>query len=251
MGGQQHKILLKRKCGNNQKPLKLQCDHSSANLPKDPEVLKRVKIVVAGCLSHLRRPFKRYQEQDPESCEFIVSLMDHVFHNEKLVKDAGKNEVNTLIIRQRWSTRFLEYVHITILEKTKLKTWSDQSPLGKAARSFTKNFKKLGPIMMDPFLELSNNICERLLRPEKLAQGSSYFRDTIEGRARFDILRSLHQTCVCAKIPFSVYLLYLLKTDPKLIQLRPSEFTPLAVKTYLSNNPIEEKNLLSALLMNF
>ena len=242
------KILLNRK---GQKPLTLQCDHSSANLPQDKEVLKRVKITVAGCLAHLRRPFKRHRDQDPETCEKFVGLMDHVFHNENLVKRAGKNEVNTLAMRQRWSVRFLEYLHMEILDKTTLKTWSDQTPLGKAARSFTKNFKKLGPIMVDPYLELSNNISERLLRPEKLMQGSSYFRDTIEGRARFDILRSLHQTCVCAQIPFGVYLLFILKTDPKLVQLNSAEYTPLAVKNYLKKNPIEEKNLLSALLSNF
>ena len=104
---------------------------------------------------------------------------------------------------------------------------------------------------MDPYLEFTNNISERLLRPEKLAQGSSYFRDTIEGRARLDVLRSLHQTCVCAQIPFGVYLLFLLKTDPKLVQMQPSKYTPLAVKEFLKKDPIEEKNLLSALLSNF
>ena len=242
------KMLLARKKG---KPLTLQSDHSSANLPQDQELLKHVQITWAGCLAHLRRPFKRHYDQDPESCENIIGMMDHVFHNEKLVKAAGKNETNTLAMRQRWSIRFLEYIHMELLSKIELKTWSDQTPLGKAARSYIKHFKKLGPILMDPYLEFTNNISERLLRPEKLAQGSSYFRDTIEGRARFDVLRSLHQTCVCAQIPFGVYLLFLLKTDPKLIQMKPFEYTPLAVKMHLKNNPVEEKNLLSALLSNF
>ena len=242
------KMLLARKKG---KPLTLQCDHSSANLPQDKAVLKHVQITWAGCLAHLRRPFKRHFDQDPESCELIIGMMDHVFHNENQVKAAGKNETNTLAMRQRWTVRFLEFIHMELLSKIELKTWSDQTPLGKAARSYIKHFKKLGPILMDPYLEFTNNISERLLRPEKLAQGSSYFRDTIEGRARFDVLRSLHQTCVCAQIPFGVYLLFLLKTDPKLIQMKPSEYTPLAVKMYLKKDPIEEKNLLSALLSNF
>ena len=242
------KMLLARKKG---KPLTLQSDHSSANLPQDHELLKHVQITWAGCLAHLRRPFKRHYDQDPASCENIIGMMDHVFHNENLVKAAGKNEVNTLAMRQRWSVRFLEYIHMELLSKIELKTWSDQTPLGKAARSYIKHFKKLGPILMDPYLEFTNNISERLLRPEKLAQGSSYFRDTIEGRARFDVLRSLHQTCVCAQIPFGVYLLFLLKTDPKLVQMQPSKYTPLAVKEFLKKDPIEEKDLLSALLSNF
>ena len=242
------KILLKRK---GKKTLTLQGDHSPANMPQDKEVLKRVNIILAGCLAHLRRPFKRYFDQDPERCDVILGIMNHVFHNEKLLKRAGKNEVNTLAVRQRWTACFLENLHFAILTNSELKTWSDQTPLGKAARSFMKNFKKLGPILNDPYLEFSNNISERLLRAEKLAQGSSYFRDTIEGRARFDILRSLHQTCVCAKISFGVYLLFLLKTDSKLVQLKPADYTPLAVKEFLKRNPSEEKTLLSALLSNF
>ena len=248
VGNVLEKMLLSRK---KDKPLTLQCDHSSANLPQDKAVLKHVKITWAGCLAHLRRPFKRHFDQDPETCELIIGMMDHVFHNEKLVKAAGKNETNTLAMRQRWTIRFLEFIHMELLAKIELKTWSDQSPLGKAARSYIKHFKKLGPILMDPYLEFTNNISERLLRPEKLAQGSSYFRDTIEGRARLDVLRSLHQTCVCAQIPFGVYLLFLLKTDPKLVQMQPSKYTPLAVKEFLKKDPIEEKNLLSALLSNF
>lgn len=242
------KILLKRK---GKRSLTLQCDHSPANMPQDKEVLKRVPIIWAGCLAHLRRPFKKHFDQDPERCEDILGLMNHVFHNEKILKSAGKNEVNTLALRQRWTACLLENLHFSILMKSELKTWSDQTPLGKAARSFMKNFKKLGPILNDPYLEFSNNISERLLRAEKLAQGSSYFRDTIEGRARFDVLRSLHQTCVCAKISFGVYLLFLLKTDPKLVKMNPADYTPLAVKEFLKKNPNEEKTLLSALLSNF
>ena len=45
-----------------------------------------------------------------------------VFHNENLVKAAGKNEANTLAMRQRWSIRFLEYIHMELLSKIELKT---------------------------------------------------------------------------------------------------------------------------------
>ena len=88
-----------------------------------------------------------------------------------------------------------------------------------------------------PELEPTNNISERLLRPEKLAQGSSYFRDSLEGRARFDILRSLHQTCVAAGVPLAHYLLHILLAPELDIQRNPENFTPHAVKKSLAARP--------------
>ena len=108
--------------------------------------------------------------------------------------------------------------------------WSDQTPLGKAARHFIKHFSKLTVYLLHPLLDPTNNGSERLLRAEKLMQGSSYFRDTAEGRARFDILRTMHQTCVCAGVSFGLYLLYILMQSDLDIQRNPENFTPLAVK---------------------
>ena len=66
-------------------------------------------------------------------------MMHHVFHNENLIKAAGKNEANTLAMQQRWSIRFLEHIHMELLSKIELKTWSDQTALRKAARSYIKH----------------------------------------------------------------------------------------------------------------
>jgi hypothetical protein len=229
------KILQQRSIKN--KELYLQCDHSSANLPSDPNILKRISLTVAGCLAHARRPFKKHFNQDPERCQEFLSVMFQVTHFESRLKKQGKNRTNTLSVRRSWSAHILEMLQFGMQLAIQDPNWSDQTPLGKAARHFIKHFKKLTVYLNHPELEATNNGSERLLRPEKLSQGSSYFRDSLEGRARFDILRSLHQTCVSAGIPLSSYLLHLLLTPGLVIQQNPENFTPRAVKKLLAEKP--------------
>jgi hypothetical protein len=49
-------------------------DLSTTNRVNDPEILKHIKIVHAGCTSHARRPFKRYLEIDYENS---LDALDH------------------------------------------------------------------------------------------------------------------------------------------------------------------------------
>jgi hypothetical protein len=95
-----------------------------------------------------------------------------------------------------------------------------------------KHFKKLTLYLAHPELDSTNNSCERALRPEKLAHGSSYFRDTLKGLARFEIYQTFYQTCnaiVAISLSFSHYLLNIF-LQPKLdIERHPQNFTPQAV----------------------
>jgi Transposase IS66 family len=219
------------------KNLVLQCDHSSANLPSNPDVLKRINLTVAGCFAHARRLFKKHESQDPLVGEDILPMMFMVMQFETRLKEAGKNEKNTISVRQSWSAQYLETIYFALKLALQKPNWSDQTPLGKAARHFIKHFKKLTVYLAHPQLEATNNSSERALRPEKLSQGSSYFRDTMEGRARFDILRTIYQTCTCAGIPFAHYLLYVLMTPNTEMETQPQDFTPLAVKKLLESKP--------------
>jgi hypothetical protein len=229
------------------KNLVLQCDHSSANLPTNSDILKRINLTVAGCLAHARRLFKKNESQDPSVGKDILPMMFMVMNLESKIKESGKNKLNTLSIRQSWSARYLETIYFALKLALQNPNWSDQTPLGKAARHFIKHFKKLTVYLAHPELEATNNSSERALRPEKLSQGSSYFRDTMEGRARFDILRTIYQTCTCTNIPFAHFLLYILMTPNTETEKNPEKFTPLAVKKILESNP-ELKSKLDTIL---
>ena len=94
-------------------------------------------------------------------------------------------------------------------------------------------------------------VVQRALRPEKLAQGFSYFRDSLEGRVRVDILRAIYKTCASTNLPFCEYLLHIL-LQPKLeITKNPDKFTSHAVKKELETQPHLKTKLENILLKGY
>lgn len=67
-----------------------------------------------------------------------------------------------------------------------------------------------------------------MLRTEKLIEGSSLFRHTIEGRFVLDVLRTILQTAVAAGAPVHEYLVSVLRQDPDEVAKNPNLFTPRA-----------------------
>jgi hypothetical protein len=61
---------------------------------------------------------------------------------------------------------------------------------------------------------------------EKLIKANALFRQTLDGRAALDIIRSILQTSVAAKVNCQDYLVWLLRQDEQEVASNPSEFTP-------------------------
>ncbi|MGH8676387.1 MAG: hypothetical protein ACREVG_19025 [Burkholderiales bacterium] len=67
-----------------------------------------------------------------------------------------------------------------------------------------------------------------MLRTEKLIEGSSMFRKSLEGRFVLDVVRTILQTAVAAGVPVHEYLTSVLREDDDEIATNPSRFTPRA-----------------------
>jgi hypothetical protein len=65
-----------------------------------------------------------------------------------------------------------------------------------------------------------------MLRTEKLIESSSMFRLSLEGRFVLDIIRTILQTAVAARIPVHDYLVDVLRADADEIENHPERFTP-------------------------
>ena len=69
---------------------------------------------------------------------------------------------------------------------------------------------------------------ERMLRTEKLIEGSSMFRRSLEGRFVLDVVRTVLQTAVAADVPVHAYLESVLRADAGDVAKYPERFTPRA-----------------------
>jgi hypothetical protein len=218
-------MLLRRRKASARE-LKVQSDLSTTNLVTDPELTSRFKLELVGCMSHARRPFALYEDQDPVYAPYMLTLFQGIALHEDLLDRHGRNRQNVLAVRGMDSRKLWE--EIKELAQKMVKKWSKETPLGAGARYILKYFKKLTAYLRDPRLAATNNLQERLLRTEKLIEKSSMFRRTIEGRVVLDILRTILQTAVAAGAPAHEYLVEVMKTDPDEIAKHPERYTPRA-----------------------
>jgi hypothetical protein len=114
------------------------------------------------------------------------------------------------------------------LAKRMADKWSKATRLGTGARYIIKHFEALTAYLDDPRLEPTNNLRERMLRVEKLIEGSSMFRRSLEGRFVLDIVRTVLQTAVAAGVPVHEYLVSVLRTNDHDLEAHPDRFTPRA-----------------------
>ena len=204
----------------------LQGDLSTTNLVTSPDLLARLDVNLAGCSAHARRPFANYEHEDPVRCAYMLHLFRGLAMYEQLLDEYGRNRQNVLAVR-RSECREL-WNDILEFAKEMAAHWSKASKLGAGSRYIIKHFKELTAYLDDPRLEPSNNLRERMLRMEKLIEGSSMFRKSLEGRFVLDVVRTILQTAVAAGVPVHEYLVSVLRTSEGEVAAHPERFTPRA-----------------------
>ncbi len=204
----------------------VQSDLSTTSLVKDPDLLQLFNFSLIGCSAQARRPFAVYENEDRLYCPYMLHLFAGLAMHEQLLDEQGRNRDNVLAVRQADSRRL--WVAIKELAEKMTKKWSKGTKLGTAARYILNHYDKLTAYLDDPRLEASNNMRERMLRTEKLIESSSMFRITLEGRFVLDIVRTILQTAVAARVPVHEYLTSILRSDAAEVEEHPERFTPLA-----------------------
>jgi hypothetical protein len=208
------------------KDVLVQGDLSSSNFVFSPALLERLNIKKIGCYAHARRPFALHEDEDPDACHLMLHLFIGLSIHEQQLDAIGRNRDNVLAVRQNDSREIWDDIR-SLAEKFAT-TWSNSTKLGSGARYITNHFAELTAYLDDPRLEPTNNLRERMLRTEKLIEGSSMFRQSLEGRFVLDIVRTILQTAVAADVPVSDYLVSVLRANPSEVARHPERFTPRA-----------------------
>jgi hypothetical protein len=215
--------------------LVLQGDLSTSNLVTSEDLLARLNIRFIGCSAHARRPFALYEDQDPVRCGAMLHLFVGLAIHEQQLDEFGRNRQNVLAVRGAESRGL--WNDILELAKKMANWWSKATNLGAAARYIINHFDELTAYLDDVRLEPSNTLRERMLRTEKLIEGSSMFRKSLEGRFVFDVVRTILQTAVAAGAPAHEYLVSVLRTSEHEVAKHPDRFTPRAWVAANTNTP--------------
>ena len=206
--------------------LVLQGDLSTSNLVTSPDLLARFNIRSIACTAHARRPFALWRDEDTVRCEYMLHLFLGLAIHEDQLDVFGRNPENVLAVRGAESREM--WNDILALAKDVADVWSKATTLGAAARYVINHFDALTAYLDDPRLEPTNSLRERMLRTEKLIEGSAMFRKSLEGRFVLDVVRTILQTAVAAKVPVHEYLVSVLRTPEAEVKRHPERFTPRA-----------------------
>jgi hypothetical protein len=212
----------------------LQTDLSRVNFNLSSQVKKRIEIILYGCLSHVRRPFSRFRDENPMFCDAILASIAQVFLNERMLSLHGRNAENIVAVRQRHSLPCLDVVE-DVCQMLKA-LYPSAHPLGQGARYFLNHTKEIKKFITNPMIPPSNDESEQMVRMESLVGANSYFRQSIEGRVQFDICRSIAQTAISAGCIASEYIEWYLRQNPLAIEADPGSYTPLAYRKMVEKN---------------
>jgi len=222
------------------KKLIIQSDLASVNLVTDAKLAARFDIEMAGCASHARRPFALYESEDTELCGYMLHYFKGLYIYEQCLDLTGRNDTNVRAVRGTDSRQL--WIDIKDLASVMADKWSAKTKLGLASRYILRHYKKLTAYLDNPMISISNDFSERMLRLEKLIQANALFRKSLEGRFALDVIRTILQTAIAAKVPLAEYLVFVMKTSQDKIKANPEAYTPLA---YARSKKMEEAEPLS------
>ena len=200
-------------------------DLLKTNPPTSPDVREDFEILWGGCMHHARRNFVLAADDDYINCTNVRMLFDAIAMYEQQLTNLGRRQKNVLAVREKLTGQLWEAIRLQSLALAD--RWPKGTPVGKAARFVITHFDKLTLHTKHEHMPDNNTLSERLLRAEKLMQGSSLFRWSIEGRAAWNVVRGLYQTCNLVGVDFRAYLRHVLVARPEDVAAQPDAFTPL------------------------
>jgi hypothetical protein len=204
----------------------IQTDLARVNLIADQQLADSHNVTYAGCASHARRPFAVYEHDDPDNCAYMLHLFKGLSIHEQGLNLCGRNHENVSAVRGVDSQRLWD--EILELAQGMMKQWSPKTELGQACLYIVRHFDKLTAYLHNSRLSPDNNFSERALRMEKLIEASALFRTSLEGRFALDIIRTVTQTAIMARVEVAEYLEFVMRSDRDEVQRNAARFTPLS-----------------------
>ena len=181
------------------------------------------EIMVVGCWAHARRKFDEALKGLPEKARAGSMSMrakqycDRLFELERGFADLSA-EVRRLKRQEQSGPLMREFFHWL-----KAQNVSAKSAFGNAARYVFDQKKYLVRYLLDGRLEMSNNRAERSIKPFVIGRKNFLFANTARGAMASAIMYSLVETAKENGISPYNYLVWVLKTAPKLALMQSPE----------------------------
>lgn len=185
-------------------------------------------IKLQRCWSHARRRFSDILKAIPEEKKTkttsykILTLINELFAFEATYKKEGLLPKEVLIRRHKDHKPIIEQLRVYVFD-TPL---APNSAFESAVKYVRKIFDDLLTYLENPYLEISNNLAERAVRPFVINRKVFMTSDSYAGAKYTTIIFSIIRTAYINHLDVQKYLLYVLNN---LHKLETSELVPYAV----------------------
>jgi hypothetical protein len=170
----------------------LQCDGYEAY---DCFAKKRERIVLAGCMAHMRRKFYEAREQSPRIAGFILRHIQHLYELEARLRKTRAGPKLRQAQRASLSRPVLARLHRVLVRLKTAHRFLPRSLMGKAIHYALNQWASLLVFLEDGRLEIDNNLVENAIRPTAVGKKNWLFIGEAEAGARSAILYTIVENC--------------------------------------------------------
>jgi transposase len=170
----------------------IQCDGYEAY---DCFAKKRSKIVLAGCMAHVRRKFHEAKEQSPRVAGWILTHIGNLYVLESELRKARAGPALRQAERASQSRPVLTRLHHALVRLKSRHRFLPQSAMGKAIDYALGQWTSLLVFLEDGRLEIDNNRIENAIRPTAVGKKNWLFFGEAAAGERSAIIYTVIENC--------------------------------------------------------
>jgi transposase len=184
------------------------------------------KIVLAGCLAHVRRKFYDARETAPKVAGWFLKHFQNLYElEEKLRADRAGPKLREAE-RASLSRPVLERMRRAMERLKAAKRYLPQSLMGKAINYALKQWPSLLPFLEDGRIEIDNNLVENAIRPTAVGKKNWLFVGEADAGERGAIIYTVIEACRRRGINPFEYLRDVFTRLPSMTNWQVKDITP-------------------------
>jgi len=184
------------------------------------------KIVLAGCLAHVRRKFYEARETAPKVAGWFLQHFANLYDLERQLRQRRAGARQRQAERASLSRPVLARIHRALVRLKTARRYLPQSLMGKAIEYALGQWPSLQLFLEDGRLEIDNNLVENAIRPTAVGKKNWLFIGAAEAGERGAILYTIVESCRRRGIDPFAYLRDVLTRLPRTLITEVASLTP-------------------------
>jgi len=153
------------------------------------------KILLAGCLAHVRRKFHEAKETAPKVAGWFLRHFQHLYDLEAHLRQSRAGPKRRQAERACLSRPVLLRLHRALVRLKSVRRYLPKSLMGKAIDYALRQWPSLRHYLNDGRLEIDNNLVENAIRPTAIGKKNWLFFGEADAGERSAILYTIIESC--------------------------------------------------------